>query len=234
MDAKALSDMRLDGRKPEICAILADYFALHLGHGDVGALAEGVRTLLEIDPSQAVRIWGQLLGLKGFKQACGPGLTWKLHRLEPSLVPWLPDDWGHVPTWIVPEMGDIQPPVAPMVGGVQEVGRAEPIEFAFRLECPWCHGEHILPVRRTLVFFKVYACPACDGPLKVDGRMLREHIPRSTDFKADRFFEERLHALWHDLYRAQKKHPAEAELLCQSFASQLTRAALASLSHPGR
>ncbi len=231
MDASELSAMRTSGRKREVQTILAEYLIHHVAQGNVFAMAEGVRALVEIKPDQVPGIWSQLRSTPGFIAACGPGLIWKLHHLYPSLEAWNRSAWSQLPAWIPYGDEDAPPPPAAVhVLRATVTGNSELIVFRFEFRCPWCAGEHEFVVGRTLVFRRIYSCPACDGPLKADGRELRNHIPSCTDPGAVRLYEDRLRHLWHDLHRARGGHPPEAELLCQAITTHLTRVASATLS----
>jgi hypothetical protein len=121
----------------------------------------------------------------------------------------------------------------PDILDVRETGEGEPVDFRFGLRCTWCGEAHAIVVRRTLLFLRDYACPSCGAPLRADGRQLRQHLPRTSDSPETVKFEDRLQELWHDLHRAEGAHPAEAQLLCQTFTSHVTRIASASFSKKG-
>ena len=235
MDASELSAMRLEGRRQRIQSVLSEYFEEHLARHDGVALAEGVRAVIDLDPSQAPRIWNQLRSLPGFIPACGPGLVWKIHRLEPGLRAWDRSAWNSVPAWIPSREEDTPLPAAAVeVIRAEATGTTEQVDFEFRFRCPWCEREHVFFVRRTLVYRRIYSCPDCDGHLLADGRNLRDHIQPCNDPDAVLLYEDRMHRLWHDLHRARGEHPPEAQLLCQAFTTHLTRAASAALSLQGR
>lgn len=121
----------------------------------------------------------------------------------------------------------------PDILDVRETGEGEPVDFRFGLRCPRCGEGHAVVVRRTLLFLRDYACPSCKAPLRLDGRHLRRHLPRTSESPEAGRIEARLQELWHDLHRVEGAHPAEAQLLCQTFTSHVTRIASASFSSKG-